>query len=385
MAFHDNGNQNKRKRLIQDEHRHFKESWTYSYFIIENNQKLLCLICNETVSFMKEYNVKRHYQQHAPKYDIFQGQCRIAKVDSLRKALTSQQQQFYKPSHENQKLTKVSYVVSDIIAKRLKPHTDGEFVKECFQAFTDIVCPEKKATVSKLCLSARTISRRIDDIAGCITFTLRERATNFKYFSVAVDESTDMTDTAQLAVFIRGVDKDLNITEELASLVGLKGSTTGDDIFEGVKNVLDKFNLKFDHCLSGIATDGAPAIIGRHQGLIAFVLKEVQTLLSPVDIVIYHCIIHQESLCAKSLGLNNVMKVVVSTVNFIQSRGLNHRQFQELLIELDSEYGDVIYFSQVRWLSKAATLKRVWKLKEEISNFMEMKGTKVEQFLIQIF
>ena len=58
------------------------------------------------------------------------------------------------------------------------------------------------------------------------------------------------------------------------------------------------------------------------------------------------------------LRLNNVMKVVVSTINYIRSRGLNHRQFQELLIE-HSEYGEVIYFSQVRWLSKAATLKQV--------------------------
>ena len=88
-------------------------------------------------------------------------------------------------------------------------------------------------------------------------------------------------------------------------------------------------------------------------------MKEVQTLLRPVDVAIYHCIIHQESFCAKSLGLNKVMKVVVSTVNYIRSRWLNHHQFQELLIELDSEFRDVINFSQVQWLSKEATLKRV--------------------------
>ena len=157
----------------------------------------------------------------------------------------------------------------------------------------------------------------------------------------------------------------MDITEELASLVGLKGSTTGVNIFEGVRNVFDKFNLEFDQSLSEIATDGAPAMTGRHQGLIAFVLREVQTSLSPVDIVICHCITHQESLCVKYLALNNVMKVVITIVNQIRSRGLNRRQFQELLVELDSEYGGVIYSSQVRWLSKAATLKRVWKSKEK--------------------
>ena len=59
------------------------------------------------------------------------------------------------------------------------------------------------------------------------------------------------------------------------------------------------------------------------------------------------------------------MKDVITIVNQIRSRGLNRRKFQELLVELDSEYGGVIYSSQVRWLSKAATLKRVWKSKEE--------------------
>ena len=50
--------------------------------------------------------------------------------------------------------------------------------------------------------------------------------------------------------------------------------------------------------------------------------------------------------------MNNVMYVVVNTVNFIQSRALNHRQFKEFLIEIDAEYGDVTYYSEVRWLSR---------------------------------
>jgi hypothetical protein len=43
------------------------------------------------------------------------------------------------------------------------------------------------------------------------------------------------------------------------------------------------------------------------------------------------------------------MKIVVKTINLIRSRGLNHRQFQTFLIELNSQ---VIYFCEVRWLSR---------------------------------
>ena len=77
-----------------------------------------------------------------------------------------------------------------------------------------------------------------------------------------------MIDTVQLAVFIRGVDEDLNV------LVGMKGSTTGVKIFEGVRNAFNKLNLKFDQSLSEIANNITPAMNGRHQGVIAFVLKE---------------------------------------------------------------------------------------------------------------
>ncbi len=46
------------------------------------------------------------------------------------------------------------------------------------------------------------------------------------------------------------------------------------------------------------------------------------------------------------------MSVVVSVVNSIRSRGLTHRLFQEFLRENESEYGDLIYHTEVRLLSR---------------------------------
>lgn len=116
---------------------------------------------------------------------------------------------------------------------------------------------------------------------------------------------------------------------------------------------------------------------GWHKGLTALVKKEMSCLsLNPRDLVVCHCIIHQESLCAHShsLKLNNVMKTVVSTINFIKSRGMNIRQFKELLSELESEYGDLVYHWEVRWLSRANMLVWFYTLREEVRQFMEMKG-----------
>ena len=42
------------------------------------------------------------------------------------------------------------------------------------------------------------------------------------------------------------------------------------------------------------------------------------------------------------------MKLIVEVLNFIKSKGVNHREFKEVLNDLDSDYGDVIYFTSVR-------------------------------------
>ena len=76
-------------------------------------------------------------------------------------------------------------------------------------------------------------------------------------YSLALDESTDIEDTAQLLVFIRGIDENFEITEELLSLEHLK-DTTGQDLFESVENCLDRSGLPL-HKLASITTDGAPA------------------------------------------------------------------------------------------------------------------------------
>ena len=132
---------------------------------------------------------------------------------------------------------------------------------------------------------------------------------------MALDESTDIEDTAQLLVFVRGIDENFEITEELLSLEHLKDTTTGQDLFESDENnCLDRSGLPL-HKLASITTDGALALTGKNVGLIKLLNDKVKHEHSLHSVMSFHCIIHQESLCKSVLDLEHVIDPVVCVIN----------------------------------------------------------------------
>ena len=149
------------------------------------------------------------------------------------------------------------------------------------------------------------------------------------YYSLAVDECTDKTDTAQLAIFIRGVDNSFNVLEELLDVVSMTDRTTGENIFEAVVKTVNKFELPWEKLIC-VATDGAPSMLGQHSGFTGRLKKFFTEMgMSPENITFLHCIIHREALCAKHATIDNVMSVVIKVVNIIRSHSLHHRSFNK--------------------------------------------------------
>lgn len=175
---------------------------------------------------------------------------------------------------------------------------------------------------------------------------LKRKVKSFIAFSVLVDESTDITDVAQLVVFIRGDDDTLTVTEEFVELASMTDTTTAADIFTILVGALDRLGVNWS-CVVSLATDGAPSMIGKKAGVVTKFREKVQTANGGCDFGTFHCILHQEALSSKSLKMDNVMKVVIQTVYFIQSRCLNHRQFDSLVSDRDHNYG-LLYHTAVR-------------------------------------
>lgn len=135
--------------------------------------------------------------------------------------------------------TAASYEVAKLIALHGKPFSDGDFINQCLIKVTEVMCPEKVQDFNNMSLSRNTVVWRIAGLSANLKLQLRDKACAFDFYSIACDESTDATDTAQLLIFLRGVDN-FCCTEELLDMMSLKGTKTGGNIFEAVSEAVEK-------------------------------------------------------------------------------------------------------------------------------------------------
>ena len=91
-----------------------------------------------------------------------------------------------------------------------------------------------------------------------IKCNIKSKILKHKLFALEVDESTYITDKAQLLVFIRFID-DESIVQDFLCYKELPEATKGQDIFVIIISYLKHCELKWKNCV-GICTDGAPSM-----------------------------------------------------------------------------------------------------------------------------
>jgi hypothetical protein len=67
-------------------------------------------------------------------------------------------------------------------------------------------------------------------------------------------------------------------------------------------------------------------------------------------------LIDEESVCAKFLKAKSIT-VIVKVGNFICFKGLNHMEFEGFLHTLETEFKNVVYYSEDRCLSHTKMFK----------------------------
>ena len=148
----------------------------------------------------------------------------------MKRNLQGQRSLFVKKFTENESITRTSYKIVQKIIERGKPFTDGNYVKECLMEAVSDLCPKNSNLFASISLSASSVVRRTEKLGENIVAQLQQKA-EISCGILAMDESTDLTSTSQLLIFIRGVNLDFEITEQLASVCSMHGTTTSEDFF----------------------------------------------------------------------------------------------------------------------------------------------------------
>lgn len=364
----------KKCRLYSIEY--LKYGFTYS----PTNQSLpMCLICqkvfsNEAMkpSRLQEHLNKTHPDRKDKDLSYFQGlEKKYLKQPTISNLFASSSKQ------EDDGL-RASYNISMLIAKAGKPHTIGEelilpAVKEVLKTVLHHKTPSD--ILKKISLSNNSVQRRIDEMAKDVETSLCDYLKTCK-FSIQLDESTLPNNEALLLSYVRFI-KEEKICQELLFARNLETDTKGESIFNTMNKFFQEKGIPVCNILSA-ATDGAPAMTGRHKGFISYLKQAVPNVLA------IHCVIHRQHLVAKNLSerLHTSLHYVIKAVNKIRSNPLSDRLFDQLCVQNDEEYNRLLLHTEVRWLSKGTCLNRFWNLFDTVLDFLENRDEELRANLI---
>ncbi|XP_062860404.1 protein FAM200B-like [Trichomycterus rosablanca] len=251
-------------------------------------------------------------------------------------------------AHESMKPSKLmrhlqtKHPASHRIAKAKKPHTIAEelILPAAMDMVREVLDQSAADKLKTIPLSNDTIARRIEDMSG-----------NIKQQTTA------------------------RVQEQFLCGRELPTTTKAEDIFNSVDLYLSSVGLSWEYCV-GITTDGAASMTGKHSGVVK------QILMRAANATWNHCFLHREALAAKYMVpvLDEALQNVIKVVNHIKRSAKNSRCFSNLCKDLGSEHMQVLYHSEVRWLSRGKVLSRFYELKTEIATFLSENNSYAELF-----
>ena len=332
--------------------------------MISSDDKAVCVLCCNKV-VCRTSSVKRQrlfLKTKEEKREIISEACKEKKMQSLN---------LMKFIGGSSNVAAASYIVSKEIAKHIKPFSEGQFIKqawfECAPVLFENFKEKEKIIqrIKEIPLSRNTVKSRILDMADNVSHQQNKDLSSCNFLSICLDESTDITGSARLAIFGRYLVDD-TIREELISLASLETITRGIDICNAVVKQLTERKLDLSKIVS-VLTDGAGSMTGKTNGFINLFTHHVgHSILS------FYCIIHQQVLCAKTgfKSLQSIMDVVTKLINLMAAHPLSKRKFKELLGDMDSTHVGLLMYSNVRWLSRGKVLEQFVECLDEIIIFL---------------
>lgn len=341
----------------------------FGFICLPTNETVpMCLLCEKTFGneYMKPSKMKDHLERlHSDKkHENVEFFKYYKEKFTCRPTITGFMKQPTEVKTEGGLIA--AYKISLNIAKRGKPHTLAEEI--ILPAIKDVIENVMKKdslnVLKSLPLSAQSVKRHIDEMAEEIENIVVSELKNCK-FSIQLDESV-FGISAILMVYVRYFSKIKGqVIDEFLFAKYLETDGKGVTIFRCLEEYLHKHNIPFENIIA-VATDGAPAMVGRYRGF-ATILKEKVPGIRTI-----HCVIHRNNLVAKYLSpeLHKALQFCIESINQIKAQPLKSRLFSKLCEENDEVFNQLLLHTEVRWLSKGVCLQRLVDLFDSTTEFL---------------
>ena len=115
-------------------------------------------------SSYEKRKLQRHYETNHLEFKNLDGELRKMKIKEFKKNLYAQQSVMTSFCSTNDNVLTVSYEVSELIAKKLKPYDDGAWAKKLFVIAAEKLAPKSVQLCQKLSLSRPIVCESIKEM-----------------------------------------------------------------------------------------------------------------------------------------------------------------------------------------------------------------------------
>uniref|UniRef100_A0A4X2KD45 SPIN-DOC-like zinc-finger domain-containing protein n=2 Tax=Vombatus ursinus TaxID=29139 RepID=A0A4X2KD45_VOMUR len=367
----------KRRRAEPEEPHVFRNEWTQRYLVVERDdgEGAECLVCHRPIVATRERDVRRHYEAEHEHYEAYPaGGERAALVERLRRGDASAAAAL----SDEERAVRASLGVAHLLALHGRGWGEGSLVRSCLEVVMREALPEHCNLVDEVDLSPESMAQKTLGLGRNLHAQLLDRAPNFRAYSLALDDQAFLGTEKCLMVFLRGVDHDYEVDEELLTVVNLADNPSVTLAMRFIGESMARLGLAWDK-LVGVASTGTGFLASEDCGLVQLMQERAAESRRGVGghSPLPHCagLLHLEMMGSIELDVGGVVDAVAGWLALLRTRGVSSLGLKLLVEEAEMHHGgEVSLRCLTNWLRRGKALKRVFGLRRELEVFLAQTG-----------
>ena len=220
--------------------------------------------------------------------------------------------------------------------------------------------------------SERFKQELVEALAQTVAKPIQESLHKSPFFSICIDETTDVSVTKQLIVYCRYL-VNANVHSSFISILELPDGTALT-IVEAVCKLCEDLNLDIRNRLCGLGSDGASVMLGARGGVSKLLKDRVPFLAA------HHCIAHRLALaCGQSADEISYLKRFESVLDqlyrFYSNSAVRTAGLRAIQEVLDDPHLKLTQAKDVRWLSHERAVSHLRQCYTSVILSLDKEGT----------